>query len=346
MITDFQQLALRFTDPVQHAYEVIHDINLADATVAACSRATGVDRATVSEKARRFIQQGMLGLIDRRTTTPKGRHTYPDVVAGYILYLKQLYPPIHDREIVRIIARKYGYTTNHVTVKRFLARHPLPVQLPLPLTSFHQFEDAYRARWTVVRMFYEGWHKTSIAGCLGLSRKHVWPILKAFEHDGFAGLEDQRTQRHPPPATQLTLPFLKEVLDIQRAYPRAGRFRVQGLLAQRTGQAPSERTVGRAMAINRQTHGAPSAWSTDRPASTEPDGVLKDMPYDPAWRHRYWFIDYRYLVRLDDDDHWGLPRPPAGSLVHILVYDQPVDHVDNTAGRCTPASAPSSSRSS
>jgi hypothetical protein len=156
MITDFQQLALRFTDPVQHDYEVIRDIMLADATVAACSRATGVDRATVSEKARRFIQQGMLGLVDRRTTTPKGRHAYPDVVAGYILYLKQLYPPIHDREIVRIIARKYGYTTNHVTVKRFLARHPLPVQLPLPLTGFHQFEDAYRARWTVVRMCYEG----------------------------------------------------------------------------------------------------------------------------------------------------------------------------------------------
>lgn len=54
MITDFQQLALRFTDPVQHDYEVIRDIMLADATVAACSRATGVDRATVSEKARRF----------------------------------------------------------------------------------------------------------------------------------------------------------------------------------------------------------------------------------------------------------------------------------------------------
>ena len=249
MITDFQQLALRFTDPVQHDYEVIRDIMLADATVAACSRATGVDRATVSEKARRFIQQGMLGLVDRRTTTPKGRHAYPDVVTGYILYLKQLYPPIHDREIVRIIARKYGYTTNHVTVKRFLARHPLPVQLPLPLTGFHQFEDAYRARWTVVRMFYEGWHKTSIAGCLGLSRKHVWHILKAFEYDGFAGLEDQRTQRHPLPATQLTLPFLKEVLDIQRAYPRAGRFRVQGLLAQRTGQAPSERTTKRLICL-------------------------------------------------------------------------------------------------
>src|SRR5919198_4906185 len=40
-----------------------------------------------------------------------------------------------------------------------------------------------------------------------------------------------------------------------------------------------------------------------------------------------------------------LPRPPAGSLVHDLVYDQPVDHVDHTAGRCAPAGVPSSSRS-
>jgi len=81
---------------------------------------------------------------------------YPDVVAGYILYLKQLYPPIHHREIARIVGRKYGYKTNHVTVKRFLDRHPIPVQLPLPVTGYHQFDDAYRARWTVVRMHDEG----------------------------------------------------------------------------------------------------------------------------------------------------------------------------------------------
>ena len=180
MPEDFHQLALRFTDPVQHDYEVIRDIMLADATVAERSRATGLDRETVGEKARRFLEGGMLGLVDRRTTTDQGQQCYPDVVAGYILYLKQLYPPIHYREIARIVGRKFGCKTNHVTVKRFLERHPIPVQLPLPMTGFHQFEDAYRARWTVVRMYYEGWHQTSIAGCLGLSRQHVWHILQAF----------------------------------------------------------------------------------------------------------------------------------------------------------------------
>jgi hypothetical protein len=54
----------------------------------------------------------------RRTTTDKGRYRYPDVVAGCILYVKQLYPPIHYREIARIVARRFGYKTNHVTVKR------------------------------------------------------------------------------------------------------------------------------------------------------------------------------------------------------------------------------------
>jgi len=147
---------LRFTDPVQYDYEVIRDIMLADETVAARSRATGLDRATVREKARRFVHQGMRGLIDGRTSSVTGRHRYPAVVAGYILYLKGLYPPIHDREIARIVERKFGCKTTHHTVKRFLERHPFPVQLSLPVTEFHQFEDAYRARWTVVRMFHEG----------------------------------------------------------------------------------------------------------------------------------------------------------------------------------------------
>ena len=300
----FQQLALRFTDPIQHDYEVIRGIMLADETVAERSRMTGVDRDTVSEKARRFVQHGMFGLVDRRTTSGGSRHHYPDVVAGYILYLKQLHPGIHYREIARIIERKYGHKTHHLTVKRFLDHNPILVQLPLPVTRFHQFEDAYQARWTVVRMYYEGWHRQSIATCLQLSRKHVWHILQAFERDGFAGLEDQRTRPTDHPENQLSLPFLKEVLDIQEEHPRAGRFRVRGIVAQRSGQAPSEATIGRAMAVNREHHGAPPAWSTDRIDDDPHAGEVKFIPFTPTYRHRYWFIDFRYLVRIGDDRHW------------------------------------------
>lgn len=137
----------------------------------------------------------MLGLVDKRTQpTSQQERGFPDPIAGYILYLKQLYPPIHYREIVRIIGNKFGYVTNHNKVKRFLERNPTPVQLELELARFHDFEDAYEARWTVVRLFYEGWNKKSIANLLKLSRQHVTTIIQAFEEDGFAGLEDKRTR--------------------------------------------------------------------------------------------------------------------------------------------------------
>jgi len=324
----FQQLALRFTDPVQFWYEVIRGSLVEDETIAERSRETGLDRATVAEKAHRFLEGGMFGLVDRRTTTHKGRHRYPDVVAGYILYLKQLYPPIHDREIARIVGCKFGCKTNHHTVKQFLQRYALPVQLPLPVTGFHQFEDAYRARWTVVRLFYEGWHQRSIAGCLKLSHQHVTHIVQAFVRDGFAGLEDQRTRPPTHPANQLTLPFLSEVLAVQRDYPRAGRFRVRGVLTQRSGkEPPSERTIGRAMALNRRHHGAPPAWITDRPDPAEPDGVVKDMPYELTHRHRYWFIDLRYLVRLQsltdpsDDGTDGADALGEGWIYSLCIIE-------------------------
>lgn len=297
---DFAQYKLQFIDSIQHDYEVIRPVVLFAETIAERSRQTGVERTVVGDKVRRFVMEGMLGLVDQRAghAGRKG-HVYPDTVAAYMLSVKQLYPPIHAREIVRILARKFGYKTNHHTVKRFFERYVLPVQLELAMPTFGEFRDAYEARWTVVRMWYEGWNKQSIAGCLKLSRTHVHTILDAFARDGLAGIEDQRTRPPDHPENQLSLPFLKEVLDIQREYPRAGRFRLRGLLeARHEAPPPSEATVGRAMAINRAFHGAPGPWSSARDEA-EPEATPKHLLYRPSYRHQMWFIDIRYLVKLD-----------------------------------------------
>ena len=297
---EFEHIRRQFIDPIQHDYEVIRPIVLFAETAAERSRQTGVERTVVGDKARRFVMEGMFGLVDQRAGQAgrKGQR-YPAAIAGYILYVKQLYPPIHLGEIVRIVQRKFGYKTNHHTLKRFLARYELPLQLELDLPTFAAFDDAYRARWTVVRMAYEGWNKKSIAACLKLSRAHVYTLLEAFERDGFAGLEEQRTRPPQHPANQLSLPLFKEILDLQRAYPRAGRFRIHGLLGQQHAEPlPSERTVGRAMAINRQLHGAPGPWRSaqeEHPAAVS----FKHLPYRPAYRHHLWFTDIRYLVQLE-----------------------------------------------
>ena len=295
----FQDLQLRLTDPIQFDYEVIRPILLDDQTIAERSRQTAIERTVIGDKARRFVQEGMLGLVDQRATNAGRKpHDFPSPVARYILHVKQMYPPIHLRELVRIVERKFGYTTNHHTMKHFLARHPIPEQLTFKFTTYHDFEDAYRARWLVVRMAYEGWNDKSIARCLKLSRHHVIRIRANFDRDGFAGLEDHRTRTITHPSTQLTLPLLKEVLDLQHEYPQAGRFRIHGILTQRHGtHAPGERTVGRAMAKNRHFHGAPGP--SPAPSAPPPKVPPIELPFQPHTPHQYWCIDIRYLVRID-----------------------------------------------
>ncbi|ETX03613.1 MAG: hypothetical protein ETSY1_46690 (plasmid) [Candidatus Entotheonella factor] len=297
---DFEQIRMFFLDPLQHDYEVIRPIVLFGETAAERSRQTGIDRTVIGEKARRFVTDSMGALADGRTQPAVGEGPiYPEAIAGYIIYLKQLYPPIHLREIERILLRKFGYQTNHHTLKRFLKPYETPIQLELDLTTFSSFADAYEARWTVVRMAHEGWNKKSIADCLKLSRSHVYKILEAFDKDGFEGLEDHRTRPPHHPGDQLDLPFLKVVLDLQHEYPRAGRFRIHGLLdKQGEEKLPSEPTVGRAMAINRRFHGAPGPWKSARDDQPAPVSH-RHLPYRPEYPHHMWFTDIRYLVQLD-----------------------------------------------
>ena len=141
---DFEQIRLQFVDPIQHDYEVIRPIVLFGETAAERSRQTRMDRTGVGDKARRFVLHGMEGLRDRRTEA-RGRQEpiYPEAIAGYIVYVKQLYPPIHLREIARILQTKFGYKTNHHTLKRFLEPYDVPMQLEFDLTTFSSYDDAY-----------------------------------------------------------------------------------------------------------------------------------------------------------------------------------------------------------
>ena len=53
---NFGQLRLKFTDPVQHHYEVIRPIILFSETISERSRQTVVERTQVGEKAKRFAR--------------------------------------------------------------------------------------------------------------------------------------------------------------------------------------------------------------------------------------------------------------------------------------------------
>lgn len=86
---DFTQLKLRFTDPIQHDYEAIRPVVLFSQLLAERSRETEIERTTLGKKAKRFITEGMLGLVDQRTTRAgrKGHtyHTWPDEKWFFVL---------------------------------------------------------------------------------------------------------------------------------------------------------------------------------------------------------------------------------------------------------------------
>ena len=302
---DVAQSQLHFVDDMQHDDEVIRPIVLFAEPLAARSRQTGSEPTVVGAKAHRVAMQGMRGLVEQRLVNPgrKGQ-VYPEAVAAHSLYVTQLSPPLHDREIVRIVQRTFGSKTHHHTVQHCLERWALKatvVQLALHLLAFSAFADAYhRALDGRPHVLLAGWNpQLSIAGCLQMARSHGYAIMAAFERDGFEGLEDQRTRPSPHPDDQLTLPCLKDVLDLQQEYPRAGRWRLPGLLEQQYGpDLPSASTVGRAIAINRRGHGAPGPWPRARDAQAvvaEP----RPVPYRPHYRHHLWLVDMRYLVKLD-----------------------------------------------
>lgn len=116
---DFGQLKLNFTDPIQHDYEVVRPVVLFNQPISERSKETELARTTVSEKAKRFVIEGMLGLVDgRKVRSGRKKQGYPTPVANYILYLKQLYPPIHYREIVRIVGRKYLRGVHRIFIRK------------------------------------------------------------------------------------------------------------------------------------------------------------------------------------------------------------------------------------
>jgi hypothetical protein len=140
---EFAQDQRRCVDDIQHDDAVMRPIVLCAATLAARRRQTGIEPTVVGAKARRFALEGRLGLMEQRLVNP-GRqgHGSPEAIAAPILSVQQRSPPIHDRDLVRIVPRKCGDKTHHHPVKHCLERCALPVQLALHLLALSECADA------------------------------------------------------------------------------------------------------------------------------------------------------------------------------------------------------------
>ena len=115
-LSDFDQLQLRFRDPVQRRYEIIRPVLLEECTAAERATHTHLHPDTIGKLKRRFEQQGMLGLFPAHVaiSTRGRRRQVPAAAVEELQRLKGLYEGFHYRELGRIIYYKTGDGTGSV----------------------------------------------------------------------------------------------------------------------------------------------------------------------------------------------------------------------------------------
>ena len=109
-LPDFDQLPLRFHDPVQRRSEIIRPVLLDECTAAERAAHTHLHPDTIGKLKRRFEQQGMLGLFPAHVevSTRGRRRRVPEAVIEELQRLKGLYGGLHYRELCRIIGKFYN----------------------------------------------------------------------------------------------------------------------------------------------------------------------------------------------------------------------------------------------
>lgn len=296
----FDQLLLRFRDPVQRRYEIIRPVLLDECTAAERAAHTHLHPDTIGKLKRRFEQQGMLGLFPAHIAirSRERRRQVPAAAVEELQRLKSLYDGFHYRELGRIIYYKTGDQLDHKTIKRLWQQLPLPSPSSLPRLDYHSYAARSQARAQVITLYCPGWSKISISRFLQVSRPTVREWIHRFEPEDLTSLED-KSRAPKAPARKAWLPLMITVYHLQKRHPDAGRFRMWSLLGQ---DDVSVRTIGRVMALNKRVYDdiphvrRPRAKSTPQP-----------HPYKAQAPHEVWFIDGRQMdFALQGSKWWSI----------------------------------------
>jgi len=282
---EWQDLRTRCPWPEQQRYEVLRSVVLFGHSPAERALETGVPRASLYRRIRRFKELGMVSLFTDVTADERpSRPNLPPDMRQFIVDLKAEHPPFRPNEIATICALKSGRRPSPHTVQRVLADGPPPSRTTRRYPPYHQIADPADARHAVVTLHYEGWNSKSIAAYLKTSRQTVHAILRRWVEEGRFGLDDKA----PGPKPGVRKAGFRAVAAIKTLQKNAllGEFRVSAALKQMGIQVPP-RTCGRIMAHHRALYGL--GQQTKEPKEKKP------MPFAASRRHEIWTTDIRYL---------------------------------------------------
>ena len=285
---DFAQLQWRMTDQMQWRYELIRPlVLLEEGTPTQRAQETQTHPDTVRTFVRRFTKEGLLGLVTNDVEVIKKQRPRPvsQEVHQEIHRLKALYGGFRARELARILFCRFHERVDVKTIKQLWLQSPVAAREQLEFWTYQHYPDRLAARLHVIKLFYQGWNKSSISRFLHVSRPTIDRWLARFEADNLASLMDKKGG--PTSPRKMWFPLMVEVYHLQKRHPDAGEFRIWSLLGR---SEVASRTIGRIMAINKQVY-------DDIPHVTKkgPRPSPQPHPYKATRPHQYWFIDGRKM---------------------------------------------------
>lgn len=249
--------------------------------------------STVSKWLKRFREDGMPGLC------PAGnyhREPYtPEKIIVSLIYFKCCVPKASSRELARVITSSTGSKLHNETVKSLLERYFFWRYAEFQkLIVYPILPDAQSRRREIVKLDRQGWTEQSITTLVKCHRSTVRKWLRRNKEEEKLKVPfHQQLLDYPSnplnPHRKVYFGTIHAILNLQKKYPAAGWFRLQGYLLKDHGIELGQTTLKKVMKLNRMLHLIPKI---EKP-------IIEVEPKEPPPRSRhpfeYAFIDIRYL---------------------------------------------------
>lgn len=295
------QLAFNFDSvpvscPVQERYHAIAPVLSGHVSSFERAKQLNVSYSTVTRWLARFREDGMPGLSPGQSQ----REPYtPEKVVVSLLFYKSCLPSASYRELARVINRTHKVSLHHETVKALLDRYFFwrhdefrrLVRYPIPPTNEEK-------RLEMARLAKNGWSETSIAKLLMTTRKTVRKWVRRSRQGATADQTNVSPTAwlfdlsHAPhnPRRKVYFSAIHACLQIQKKYPAAGWFRVQGYLSRDYKIELSQSTIQKIMKLNRRLH-----LVSPKPVKLVLEKEEREGPLRSRHPFEHAFIDIRYL---------------------------------------------------
>ena len=292
------QPMLPFTDvpvtcPIQAKYHAIVPCLAGQIEPKQQAKLLNLSYSTVSKWLKQFREDGMKGLF---ASAQSNREPYtPERIIVSLIYFKCCVPKAADRELARVIGRMTGQQLHHITVKSLLERYFFwRYEEFQKLIIYPILPDAQSRRREIVKLDKHGWSEQSITVLVKCHRSTVRKWLRRDKEEELRRVPVHRqlldySSRPLAPQRKVYFGTMHTVLTLQRKYPTAGWFRIQGYLLKDFGIELGQTTLKKVMKLNRKLYLIPKIEKPLIEAETKEPPPRSKSPFE------YAFIDIRYL---------------------------------------------------